>query len=35
MRISADLIAAQAVSSLQISENTEGDAIVFNEMFRR
>ncbi|CAH8279387.1 unnamed protein product [Arabidopsis lyrata] len=35
MRISADLIAAQAVSSLQISENTDVDAIVFNGMFRR
>ncbi|XP_010482622.2 PREDICTED: stress response protein NST1-like [Camelina sativa] len=33
--ISADLIAAQAVSSLQISENTDVNAIVFNEMFRR
>lgn len=32
---SADLIAAQAVSSLQISENTDVDAIVFNGMFRR
>ncbi|EOA14907.1 hypothetical protein CARUB_v10028237mg [Capsella rubella] len=35
MGISADLIAAQAVSSLQISENTDVDAIVFNGMLRR
>uniref|UniRef100_A0A1J3HLD0 Uncharacterized protein n=1 Tax=Noccaea caerulescens TaxID=107243 RepID=A0A1J3HLD0_NOCCA len=34
MGISADLIAAQAVSSLKISENTDGNAIVFNGMFR-
>lgn len=34
MGISADLIAAQAVSSLQISENAEGNAFVFNGMFR-
>lgn len=35
MGISADLIAAQAVSSLQISENASVDAVVFNGMFRR
>lgn len=35
MGISADLIAAQAVSSLQISENARVDALVFNGMFRR
>ncbi|KAG2310408.1 hypothetical protein Bca4012_024925 [Brassica carinata] len=35
MGISADLIAAQAVSSLQISENARVDAVVFNGMFRR
>ncbi|CAA0409358.1 unnamed protein product [Arabidopsis thaliana] len=35
MGISADLFATQAVSSLQISENTDVDAIVFNGMFRR
>lgn len=34
MGISADLIAAQAVSSLQISENTDAEAIVFKGMFR-
>ncbi|XP_010433601.1 PREDICTED: uncharacterized protein LOC104717690 [Camelina sativa] len=34
MGISADLIAAQAVSSLQISENADGNAFVFNGMFR-
>ncbi|KAF3490119.1 hypothetical protein F2Q69_00057379 [Brassica cretica] len=34
MGLSADLIAAQAVSSLQISENTDGNAFVFNGMFR-
>ncbi|ESQ54736.1 hypothetical protein EUTSA_v10027473mg [Eutrema salsugineum] len=34
MGISADLIAAQAVSSLKISENTEGNAFLFNGMFR-
>jgi len=34
MGISADLIAAQAVSSLKISENTDGDAFVFSGMFR-
>ncbi|KAF2597381.1 hypothetical protein F2Q68_00008237 [Brassica cretica] len=35
MGLSADLIAAQAVSSLQISENAIVDAVVFNGMFRR
>lgn len=35
MGISADLFDTQAVSSLQISENTDVDAIVFNGMFRR
>ncbi|KAJ0263277.1 hypothetical protein HA466_0036650 [Hirschfeldia incana] len=34
MRISADLIAAQAVSSLQISENNEENAFVFNGLLR-
>ncbi|AEE85091.1 unnamed protein product [Arabidopsis thaliana] len=34
MGISADLIAAQAVSALQISENADGNAFVFNGMFR-
>ncbi|VVA92653.1 unnamed protein product [Arabis nemorensis] len=34
MGISADLIAAQAVSSLKISENTDGNAFVFDGMFR-
>ncbi|CAH8373516.1 unnamed protein product [Eruca vesicaria subsp. sativa] len=33
--ISADLIAAQAVSSLQISEDACVDPVVFNGMFRR
>ncbi|CAK9185067.1 unnamed protein product [Ilex paraguariensis] len=32
--ISADLIASQAVSSLQIAEDAHGDAFVFNRMFR-
>ncbi|KAJ4911467.1 Uncharacterized protein Rs2_06088 [Raphanus sativus] len=35
MGISADLIAAQGVSSLQISENARVDALVFNGMIRR
>ncbi|KAG7541487.1 hypothetical protein ISN45_Aa07g015780 [Arabidopsis thaliana x Arabidopsis arenosa] len=34
MGISADLIAAQAVSALQISENADRNAFVFNGMFR-
>lgn len=34
MRISAGLIAAQAVSSLQISEDTDRNPFVFNRMFR-
>ncbi|KAL1202885.1 hypothetical protein V5N11_015140 [Cardamine amara subsp. amara] len=34
MGISADLIAAEAVSSLHISENADGNAFVFNGMFR-
>ncbi|KAF8114038.1 hypothetical protein N665_0043s0106 [Sinapis alba] len=35
MGISADLIAAQAVSALQISENTDGKPFLLNGMFRR
>ncbi|VVB15633.1 unnamed protein product [Arabis nemorensis] len=34
MGISADMIAAQAVSSLRISENANVDTVVFNGMFR-
>ncbi|CAA7033594.1 unnamed protein product [Microthlaspi erraticum] len=34
MRISADLIAAQAVSSLKISDNTDRNPFVFDRMFR-
>ncbi|CAH2077953.1 unnamed protein product [Thlaspi arvense] len=34
MGISADLIASQAVSSLQISENADRNAFAFNRMFR-
>lgn len=34
MGISADLVAAEAVSSLQISESADRNAFVFNRMFR-
>ncbi|WZY85647.1 uncharacterized protein LOC106440858 [Brassica napus] len=34
MGVSADLIAAQAVSSLHISKNSDGNTFVFNGMFR-
>lgn len=34
MGISADLITAQAVSSLQISENSDEHTFVFNRLFR-
>ncbi|XP_010448387.1 PREDICTED: uncharacterized protein LOC104730852 [Camelina sativa] len=34
MGTSADLIAAQAVSSLQISENADGNSLVFETMFQ-
>ncbi|KAG2263179.1 uncharacterized protein BNAA04G06500D [Brassica napus] len=34
MGMSTDLIAAQAVSSLQISENSDGNTLVFNGLFR-